>query len=108
MKTPATISVFDPPMCCSTGVCGPGVDPALARFAGDLDAMKAGGAVVERFNLAQDLAAFAANPLVKKALSQEGKKCLPLVFVGGREVSRGRYPTREEIADWIAGDGTVR
>ncbi len=31
-----TIEVFDPAMCCSTGVCGPQVDPDLARFAADL------------------------------------------------------------------------
>ena len=27
------LQVFDPPMCCSTGVCGPQVDPELPRFA---------------------------------------------------------------------------
>jgi len=34
-----TVTVYDPPMCCSTGVCGPEVDPKLAQFAGDLDAL---------------------------------------------------------------------
>jgi hypothetical protein len=32
-----TVTVYDPPMCCSTGVCGLQVDPKLAQFAGDLD-----------------------------------------------------------------------
>ena len=27
------IEIFDPAMCCSTGVCGPGVDPELLRMA---------------------------------------------------------------------------
>jgi len=31
------IQVLDPPRCCSTGVCGPNVDPELVRFAADLD-----------------------------------------------------------------------
>jgi hypothetical protein len=35
-----TLCVFDPAMCCSTGVCGPSVDPELARFAADLDWLK--------------------------------------------------------------------
>jgi hypothetical protein len=33
-----TIRVFDPAMCCSTGVCGPSIDPELTRFAGDVAA----------------------------------------------------------------------
>lgn len=28
------IEVFDPPMCCSSGVCGPAVDPVFPRFDG--------------------------------------------------------------------------
>ncbi len=31
------LQVFDPPMCCPGGVCGPSVDPALPRFAAELD-----------------------------------------------------------------------
>ena len=47
------IEVFDPAMCCSTGVCGPKVDPSLARFASDLEALKRAGASVTRYNLSQ-------------------------------------------------------
>ena len=57
-----TIRVFDPAMCCSSGVCGPSVDPQLARFSADLDWLKAQGVSVERFNLAQQPAAFAEDP----------------------------------------------
>jgi hypothetical protein len=46
-----TIRVFDPAMCCSTGVCGPSVDPDLARFAADVDWLQKQGVKVERFNL---------------------------------------------------------
>lgn len=67
-----TIQVFDPPMCCSTEVCGPGVDPALARFAGDLEWLRSRGLRVERFNLAQQPGAFTANPAVREALAEGG------------------------------------
>jgi hypothetical protein len=30
------LEIFDPAMCCSTGVCGVDVDPVLAQFAADL------------------------------------------------------------------------
>ena len=92
------LQVYDPAMCCSTGVCGPSVDPILPRFAADLEWLKSKGVEVERYNLAQDLAAFAANFTVKQVLSSQGTKCLPMVLVDGRVVSQSDYPTREELA----------
>src|SRR3970282_2750576 len=89
-----TIQVFDPPMCCSTGVCGPGVDPALARFAADLEWLRGQGNAVERFNLAQQPGAFTANAAVKAALAQSGTRCLPLIVIDGWIVSSGTYPER--------------
>jgi len=59
MKT--KIEVYDPPMCCSSGVCGPRVDPVLPRFAGDLKWLQEQGIEVARHNLAQQPLAFANN-----------------------------------------------
>jgi AhpD family alkylhydroperoxidase len=92
------MEVFDPAMCCSTGVCGPVVDPVLPRFAADLDWLKSRGVSVERFNLAQQPDAFARNEAVKQALGEGGTECLPLILVDGRIVSRGAYPARKELA----------
>lgn len=95
----SAIDVFDPPMCCSTGVCGPVVDPQLTRFAGDLDWLAAQGVAVNRFNLAQQPQAFVGHTLVRAALEQDGDACLPLVLAGERIVSRGTYPSREALAE---------
>ena len=92
------LQVFDPAMCCSTGVCGPSVDPALPRFSADLEWLKSKGLDVERYNLAQEIAAFTSNPVVKTALNSQGTKCLPLVLLDGSIVSEGVYPTREQLA----------
>jgi hypothetical protein len=92
------VEVFDPPMCCSTGVCGPTVDPALVRFAADLHWLANQRFAVERYNLAQQPQAFAASEVVKTALKQHGNECLPLILLNGSIVSEGRYPTREELA----------
>ena len=92
------LQVYDPAMCCSTGVCGPSVDPVLPRFSADLEWLKSKGVDVERYNLAQDLAAFSGNSTVKQALNSQGTKCLPMVLVEGRVVSQGEYPTREQLA----------
>ena len=92
------VEVFDPPMCCSTGVCGPSVDPALARFAADLHWLANQRIAVERHNLAQQPQAFAASEVVKTALKQYGNECLPLILLNGAVVSKGCYPTRDELA----------
>ena len=95
------IQVFDPAMCCSTGICGPSVDPKLARFAADLDWLKSRGVSVERFNLAQQPAAFAQDPTVKNALETLGDDALPLVKVNGKVKSSGVYPSRDDLAGWV-------
>lgn len=94
-----TIEVFDPAMCCSTGVCGPSIDPALAQFAADLDWLDNDDAVVvTRYNLTQQPEAFAAREDVKAVLQEHGESCLPLIFVDGRLASQGAYPPREDLA----------
>jgi hypothetical protein len=92
------LEVFDPPMCCSSGVCGPSVDPALARFSSDLHWLANQRIAVERYNLAQQPQAFAASEVVKTALKQYGNECLPLILLNGAVVSKGCYPTRDELA----------
>ncbi len=97
-NTMTKLQVFDPPMCCSTGVCGPEVDPLLVRFSSDFHWLAGEGIVVERYNLAQQPQAFAANEKVKAALTADGNDCLPLILVNGQIASKGRYPTRTELA----------
>lgn len=91
------IKVFDPPLCCSTGVCGPSVDPELARFGGDLEWLAGQGVEVERFNLAQQPGAFVENDAVRGALEEHGNDCLPLILVDGQIVSRSTYPDRDTL-----------
>jgi SAM-dependent methyltransferase len=96
----AKVQVYDKPMCCSTGVCGPQVDPVLPRFAADLKWLSDQGHEVQRFNLAQQPGEFANNSAVQQVLSSEGVDCLPLVVVNGNVVSRSEYPSRENLALW--------
>lgn len=92
------IEVFDPPLCCSSGVCGPNVDPLLAAFAADVDWLVSQGVSVTRHNLAQEPQAFVAEPIVRDALHRDGDACLPLVLMDGAIVARGSYPRRVELA----------
>lgn len=95
------IQVFDPAMCCSTGVCGPAVDPKLVKFAADLDWLKAKGVGIERFNLTQQPMAFAEDADVKTSLQAQGEGALPLIKVDGQVKSRGIYPSRDRLAEWV-------
>ena len=92
------VEVFDPAMCCPTGVCGPEVDPALPRFAADLEWLAQQGVEVARYGLAHEPAAFAASDVVKRAIEENGVECLPVVLVDGRVAWMGTYPTREQLA----------
>ena len=95
-----TVQIYDKPMCCSTGVCGPQVDPVLPRFAADLAWLKSQGHTVERYNLAQQPMAFTSSPGVKLLLETEGIDCLPLIAINGQIVSQREYPSRETLGLW--------
>lgn len=94
------IQVFDPALCCSTGVCGADVDQALVSFSADAAWAKLNGAQIERFNLAQQPIAFAENTVVKGFLERSGEEALPLILVNGEVALAGRYPNRTELARW--------
>lgn len=95
-----TIQIFDPALCCPTGVCGTEVEQSLITAAADLDWGKQQGANIQRFNLAQQPMAFAENAVVKGFLERSGHEALPLVLVDGEMALAGRYPTRAELSRW--------
>ena len=92
-----TIQIFDPALCCSSGVCGQDVDQSLVSLAADLDWAKQQGVAIERFNLAQQPMDFAHNATVKAFLERSGAEALPLVLVDGEVALAGRYPNRAEL-----------
>ena len=85
-------------MCCSTGVCGPSVDPLLAAFAADVEWLTAQGVTIARHNLSQNPQPFVSNTRVLDLMQREGTSCLPIVLVNGEELGHGAYPRREELA----------
>ena len=95
-----TIQIFDPALCCSSGVCGTEVDQALVNFSADADWARQNGAHIERFNLAQQPMAFAENALVKGFLQRSGQEALPLTLVAGEVALAGRHPRRSDLARW--------
>ena len=91
------LRVFDPPQCCSTGICGEEVDPTLVQLAADLKWLSEMGIEVERFNLSQQPDAFIAEPNVREAVVASGTAILPIIVLDDKIVSHSRYPTKEEL-----------
>lgn len=91
------LKIYEPAMCCPTGVCGPNVDPRLVAFAGALKQVAAQGVMVERFDLAQQPQAFVADETVKTRLAELGHEKPPFIFVNDELVFAGRYPESEAL-----------
>jgi Arsenical resistance operon protein ArsD len=92
-----TVQVYDPAMCCTTGVCGPSVDPQLVQIAQDLQWFQSQGINVQRYNLAQQPDIFVKNTRVAGLLQAFENQALPAVLVNDEIVSYGRYASREEM-----------
>ncbi|MFD1926470.1 arsenite efflux transporter metallochaperone ArsD [Sporosarcina siberiensis] len=95
------VEIFDPAMCCSTGVCGPGVDPELTRVASAVYSLEQKKFDITRYNLGNDPGAFVDNEVVNKVLLEKGPDALPLILVNNEVVKVGAYPTNEELAGWL-------
>ena len=93
-----TLTIFDPAMCCSTGICGPEIDQKLIDFAADLDWLKSEGIDVKRINLSQEPALFAENEQVKIILQNSGVEGLPVILADDEMQSSGQYPDRVKLA----------
>lgn len=94
------IEIFDPAMCCSTGVCGPSVDPQLTKMANSLRILENNNVEVERYNLSTETNRFVENEKVSEYLQKEGELALPITLVDGEVVKTKEYPSTEQLAEW--------
>ena len=95
------VTIYDPAMCCSTGICGAEVDQNLVNMAADLDWLKSKGVEVTRINLSQEPTLFAENEQVKVVLESSGVEGLPVIIIDDKMRSFGRYPPRGELAEMV-------
>jgi hypothetical protein len=96
-----SVKVYDPALCCATGVCGVETDQALVTFSADVEWAREKGGLVERFNLAQQPLAFAEHPVVRSFLERSGAEALPVILVDDEIALAGRYPSRRDLARWL-------
>lgn len=94
------IEIFDPAMCCSTGLCGVSVDQELLRVATTINALTKKGVSIIRYGLSSEPQAFVDNKKVNEFLKKEEVNVLPITLVDGEIVKTKAYPTDDEFAKW--------
>lgn len=95
------ITILDPALCCSSGVCGPDVDDALVQTAANVKWLKSLGHEVNRHNISNDGAAFKEYPAAVEKLQKEGVDSLPYILADDALVKTGEYPSKEEWLELI-------
>jgi Arsenical resistance operon protein ArsD len=95
----ASVEIFDPPMCCPTGVCGPTIDPALLDMNEMVLALKSEGIPVARYQMASHAQAFVNNREVFRLVREKQLAALPITVVNGRVLKVGAYPTLAEVRE---------
>ncbi len=93
--------IFEPAMCCGTGVCGPSVDPELFRISTVINNLKNKGILVERHNLSSNPQIFVDNKEINAILNNEGVKALPVTMVDGTVAKTKAYPTDAEFCSLL-------
>lgn len=91
------MQIFEPAMCCSTGLCGVGVDQELLRISTVLNTLKNNGVHVDRFNLSSAPQEFVTNKIVNNYIKEKGVDGLPVVVIDDEITITGRYPSNDEF-----------
>jgi hypothetical protein len=91
------MQIFEPAMCCSTGLCGVSVNPELLRISTVLNTLAKNNIVVDRFNLNSAPMEFVNNKVMNEFINKGGVDELPAVMLDGKIIMTGRYPTNEEF-----------
>jgi len=99
------VEIYDPPMCCPGGLCGPDIDEELLDISEAVLRVSSefGNQVrIERYVLSQQPMKFAQNQALKSLLQSEGVDALPVTCLNGGVWLKRRYPTYVEMQEAIA------
>jgi hypothetical protein len=96
------MQIFEPAMCCSTGLCGVSIDPELLRISTVLNNLKNNGITVDRFNLTSAPQEFVTNKKVNDFIQEKGIDGLPVIVLDGEIIISGRYPSNEEFSELLS------
>jgi len=95
------LEIFEPSMCCDSGVCGPEPDKALIDLQNLILLLKKAGVETKRYAINQSPLAFVQNTEVSSFIKSNGPGKLPLVLLDGKIIKSGGYPTFDELTAYI-------
>ena len=95
------VIIFEPAMCCSTGLCGPVINPELLRISTVISNLEKNGVKVERYNLNSNPQAFVDNTVISEILNRDGIEVLPVTIVDGKVAKTKSYPTNDELLKFL-------
>jgi Arsenical resistance operon trans-acting repressor ArsD. len=103
----ADVEIFDPPLCCPTGLCGPVLDTTLVDLGEAINALRADGRTVVRHKMAAEPQAFMSNREVYQLIRERQLAVLPITVVRGRIVKTDAYPSLAELRGALDGGQTT-
>lgn len=95
------IKIYDPALCCPTGLCGVNIDPELMRIAVVLESLKKRGIIINRFNLRDNPQIYVEHKVINDCLKSESADVLPITTVDGKIVLKKSYPSNKQISEWL-------
>lgn len=101
LDTRKVMKIYDPALCCPTGLCGVDIDPELMRMSVVMETLKKKGIPVERFNLKDNPQVYVDTTVVNECLMKESADTLPITTLDGEVVLKGSYPTNKQISEWL-------
>jgi len=98
-----TVELFDPPLCCPTGLCGPTLDQTLLDVSEMIQSLQADGWRVERYQMTSHPHHFINSADVMRLVREKQMAALPITIVRGQVIKVGAYPTLAEVQPYLSG-----
>ena len=99
--TTPDVEIFDPPMCCPTGLCGPAVDQELLDVSEMVHQLQVNGLRVERYQMTSHPGKFTGNPEVMQLIREKQMAALPIIVFHGEIIAAGYYPKLSDLQSYL-------
>ena len=95
------LEIFEPSLCCESGVCGPEPDKVLIDLQNTIQLLKKVGIETKRYAINQAPLVFVQNAVVRDFIKANGPGKLPLVLLDSQIIKTGGYPTTDELKAFV-------
>ena len=91
------LELFEPSLCCESGVCGPEPDRVLIELQNTIQLLKKINIETKRYAINQAPMVFVQNTVVSDFIKANGASKLPLVLLDNKIIKSGGYPTIDDL-----------